>query len=62
MDRLVNYEKDGQNIRECVSCDFSEQLVANVAPNEIETRVNKVPGEESDDVSAVKILDPKSLN
>jgi len=62
MDRLVSYEQDGQSIRECVSCDFSEWLVANVAPNEIETRVNQMPSEESDDVSAVKILDPKSLN
>lgn len=62
MDRLVSYEQDGQSIRECVSCDFLERLVANVAPNEIETRVNQMPSEESDDVSAVKILDPKSLN
>lgn len=62
MDRLVSYEEDGKTLRECVACDFSEALVATVAPGELQTRVNQFDAPEDDaDVSAVKILDPKSL-
>lgn len=62
MDRLVSYEEDGKTLRECVACDFSEALVANVASGELQTRVNQFHAPADDaDVSEVKILDPKSL-
>lgn len=63
MDRLVSYEKDGQSIRECVECDFSESLVAQVEKQEMKTRVNHIPEENVEEhVSAVKILDPNKLH
>ena len=40
MDRLVTFEKEGKSLRECVSCDFTEEMVANVVSGEIQTRVN----------------------
>jgi len=62
MDRLVSFEENGKTVRECVACDFSEALVANVAPSELQTRVNQFDDKEDEsDVSAVKILDPNSL-
>jgi uncharacterized metal-binding protein (TIGR02443 family) len=63
MDRLVTFEKEGKSLRECVSCDFTEEQVANVVSSEIQTRVNQFEevGAE-DDVAAVKILDPKSIH
>jgi len=61
MDRLVSFEQDGKTFRECVSCDFSEALVANVAPDELSTRVNQFEDEQDqEEVSAIKFLDPKS--
>lgn len=60
MDRLMSYSKDGQTIRECVACDFSEGLVANVAPSELETRVNQFQDEsDKDQISVVNIIEPK---
>ncbi len=57
----MTFEQEGKTLRECVSCDFSETMVANVVSNEIKTRVNHFEDEASkDEVAAVKILDPKS--
>lgn len=41
MDRIVAYAKDGEQFRECVSCGFEEKLVAQVAMQELTTRVNQ---------------------
>lgn len=40
MDRLVVYEKDDSTYKECVSCDFEEQQIAQVEMKELDTRVN----------------------
>ena len=61
MDRLVTFEKEGKSLRECVACDFTEEMVANVVSGEIQTRVNQFEDDASqDEISAVKILDPNS--
>lgn len=63
MDRLVTFEKEGKSLRECVSCDFTEEMVASVVSGEIQTRVNQFEEDGAEDeVSAVKILDPKSIH
>jgi uncharacterized metal-binding protein (TIGR02443 family) len=63
MDRLVSYEQDGKTVRECVACDFSETLVAQVEKSEMKTRVNHIPEEDVEEqVTAVKILDPGKLH
>lgn len=63
MDRLRTWEQNGIRYRDCVNCDFFEQLpIEDDATAELETRVNR-PREEHqrDEVQTVKILDPKGL-
>ncbi len=40
MDRIVMYKKDGKDFRECVSCDFSDELHIQAQVRELDTRVN----------------------
>lgn len=61
MDRIRSWESNGVRYRECVSCDFFEQLpMEDENPAELGTRVNRdgagKPAEE--DFQTVRILDP----
>ncbi|GHE22970.1 YheV family putative zinc ribbon protein [Halomonas urumqiensis] len=61
MDRIRSWEQHGIRYRECVSCDFFEQLpIEDQTPPELETRVSK-PREKPapEDFQTVRILDPK---
>lgn len=61
MDRIRSWEQNGIRYRECVNCDFFEQLpIDEQGVPELETRVNQ-PREEQrqTDFQPVKILDPK---
>jgi uncharacterized metal-binding protein (TIGR02443 family) len=40
MDSIVVYNLDGKDFRECVNCDFKEEMRLNIATSELETRVN----------------------
>ncbi len=61
MDRIRSWEQHGIRYRDCVSCDFFEQLpIEEQAMPELETRVSRAPSEpQADDLQTVKILDPK---
>ncbi|WP_192035544.1 YheV family putative metal-binding protein [Halomonas sp. YLGW01] len=61
MDRVRSWEQHGIRYRDCVSCDFFEQLpIEDDSLPELETRVNQVREEQQrQDVQTVKILDPK---
>ncbi|HSH57700.1 MAG TPA: YheV family putative zinc ribbon protein [Halomonas sp.] len=61
MDRIRSWEQNGIRYRECVSCDFFEQLpIEEQAAPELATRIDRTPGEEpAEDFQAVKIIDPK---
>ncbi|MDR5907705.1 YheV family putative zinc ribbon protein [Franzmannia qiaohouensis] len=61
MDRIRAWEQHGVRYRDCVACDFFEQLpIEESAADELETRVNRVRDEQaSNDVQTVRILDPK---
>lgn len=61
MDRIRSWEQNGIRYRECVSCDFFEQLpIEEQAPPELETRVSRPREEQArQDFQPVKILDPK---
>jgi len=61
MDRIRSWEQNGIRYRDCVSCDFFEQLpIEGDALQELETRVNREREEQArNDVQTVKILDPK---
>ncbi|GHC21130.1 hypothetical protein GCM10010082_10940 [Kushneria pakistanensis] len=60
MDRIRSWESNGTRYRECVSCDFFEQLpMTEQAPAALDTRVSKSqPNAESDDFQPVRIIDP----
>ncbi|MFW6346705.1 MAG: YheV family putative zinc ribbon protein, partial [Halomonas sp.] len=62
MDRIRSWEQNGIRYRECVSCDFFEQLpIEEQAAPELTTRVIRPRKEEEDtgDFQTVRILDPK---
>lgn len=61
MDRVRAWEQHGIRYRDCVDCDFFEQLpIEDDALNELETRVNRPREEQTrNDVQTVRILDPK---
>lgn len=62
MDRIRSWEQHGIRYRECVSCDFFEQLpIEDETLPELTTRVNQVRDDRSqEDFQPVKILDPKA--
>ncbi|MBF8224366.1 MULTISPECIES: YheV family putative zinc ribbon protein [Halomonadaceae] len=61
MDRIRAWEQHGVRYRECVSCDFFEQLpIEEETAQELETRVNRIRESQArDTLQTVKILDPK---
>ncbi|MCH4565456.1 MULTISPECIES: YheV family putative zinc ribbon protein [Halomonas] len=61
MDRIRAWEQNGIRYRECVSCDFFEQLpIEDEALPELETRVSRPRDDQTrQDFQPVKILDPK---
>ncbi|SDK51321.1 YheV family putative zinc ribbon protein [Billgrantia gudaonensis] len=61
MDRIRTWEQNGVRYRDCVNCDFFEQLpIEDENAAELETRVNRHREERrQDDLQPVKILDPK---
>lgn len=61
MDKLRAWEQNGVRYRDCVACDFFEQLpIEEQAAPELNTRVNQ-PREtpRGHEVQTVRILDPK---
>lgn len=61
MDRLRAWEQNGIRYRDCVACDFFEQLpIDEGAAPELTTRVNQPRESQRDnEVQTVRILDPK---
>lgn len=59
MDKLMMYKKEGKDFRECVACDFTDEMRFNNPPRELETRVNTT--EEMKKIETqVLILDPNA--
>ena len=56
MDKLVVYNEDGKDFRECVSCGFKEEMRFKPATQELETRVNVSADEKKEQVQVVKIM------
>ncbi len=61
MDRLRTWEQNGVRYRDCVACDFFEQLpIEEQAESELTTRVNQPrESQRENEVQTVRILDPK---
>lgn len=59
MDRLVMYKENGKEFRECVSCDYKDEMRFKPQTRELETRVN-VPEEIKKIETQVLTLDPNA--
>lgn len=53
MDKLMVYRQDGRDYRECVSCDFAEEMLFTQPSTDLETRANR-----NLDTQAVKFVEP----
>lgn len=62
MDKLMVFNEDGKDFRECVSCGFKEQMFLQSAPKELETRVNLTSEEKRAETKPIKLIDPRKLN
>lgn len=54
MDKIVVYNKDGKDYRECVSCGFSDEMHFTSNARELETRVNKTEEEKKAEVQVIQ--------
>lgn len=59
MDTIQVYNLDGKDFRECVECGFKEEMRLNIAPGELETRVNHQDGEK-EQVQVINIISDQS--
>ncbi len=53
MDSIQVYNLDGKDFRECVNCNFKEEMRINVATGELETRVSH--SEQHQDIQVINI-------
>lgn len=56
MDTIVVYNQDGKDYRECVSCDYKDEMHFKPIARELETRVNQTEADKQDAVQVVTIL------
>ncbi len=61
MDTIVVFNLDGKDFRECVSCNFKDEMRLNIATSELQTRVNQ-QDEHSQDVQVIHIVSPDNNN
>ncbi|MES2673236.1 MAG: YheV family putative zinc ribbon protein [Pseudomonadota bacterium] len=54
MDKLVVYNEEGKDFRECVSCGFKDEMNFKPVKRELETRVNQSEGKT--DVQVITIV------
>lgn len=55
MDKLVVYNEEGKDYRECVSCGYKEEMRFKPVTRELDTRVNQTE-DDKHDVQVVNIL------
>jgi uncharacterized metal-binding protein (TIGR02443 family) len=56
MDKLVVYNADAKDYRECIACGFKEEMHFKPATRELETRVNQTEADKRDAVQVINIL------
>jgi uncharacterized metal-binding protein (TIGR02443 family) len=56
MDKLVVYNEEGKDYRECVACGYKEEMHFKPVARELETRVNQSEVEKRDAVQVITIL------
>ncbi len=61
MDKLVMYQQEGKSFRECVSCDFKDEMRFTNGRQELQTRVN-TPEEVKREQTQVLTLEPRDFS
>ena len=56
MDKLVVYNQEGKDYRECVACGYKEEMHFKPVARELETRVNQSEDDKKDAVQVINIL------
>jgi uncharacterized protein len=56
MDKLVVYNQEGRDYRECVACGYKEEMHFKPVARELETRVNQTEEDKKDAVQVINIL------
>lgn len=56
MDKLMMYKVDGIDVRECVACNFKDEMRFKPALRELETRVNITEEKISTETQVVKLI------
>ncbi len=56
MDKLVVYNDQGKDFRECVACGYKEEMHFKPVARELETRVNQTEDDKKNQVQVVTIL------
>lgn len=56
MDKLVVYNQEGKDYRECVACGYKEEMHFKPVARELETRVNQTEDDKKDAVQVINIL------
>ncbi len=56
MDKLVVYNEEGKDYRECVACGYKEEMHFKPVARELETRVNQTEEDKKDAVQVINIL------
>lgn len=59
MDRIMMYQKEGKDYRECVACGFEDVMHIHPQPRELETRVNISEEQKKQETAVVKIIPNK---
>jgi uncharacterized metal-binding protein (TIGR02443 family) len=60
MDKIIAFNKDSKDFRECVACGFLEEMRFNNVGRELETRVNRTEEDIQAETSVVKLMDLSS--
>ncbi|MCE3251748.1 MAG: hypothetical protein K0Q67_758 [Cellvibrio sp.] len=56
MDKLVVYNQDGKDYRECVACGYKEEMHFKPVARELDTRVNQTEEDKKEAVQVINIL------
>jgi uncharacterized metal-binding protein (TIGR02443 family) len=56
MDKLVVYNQDGKDYRECVACGYKEEMHFKPVARELDTRVNQTEDDKKEAVQVINIL------
>jgi len=55
MDKLVVYNQEGKDYRECVACGYKEEMHFKPVARELETRVNQTEDDKKDAIQVINI-------